>query len=450
MACASAMAGATFRRKTGVELLVMMNRWLPWTVLLLLLLVMAAPAHAGQVIDDDKAKLNIGGDVKGFFVGIFPYDHLIMPEDPIGQGVLDFRFKMDGSVGRWLRYTFHHQASASMFSEPFEMTMSAAGGSGEEFPQAVDLSWEAIDGDSYQFNGRMDRAALTFRVPHVDITVGRQPISFGSAYFFNPMDLVAPFSPVVIDQEYKPGIDAVRADVFIGMSSKITVVGAYAGDWDWEGMILAGHGSFTVGVTDIGFFVGEVHKETVLGVDVWSALGPVGIHGEATVTFHDPDESPFVRAALGADVMPMAGLSLMAEFYYQGIGAKDPGDYLAFATSERFERGELWSMGRWYGALSASYELMPLINVNLAAIANLGDPSMILAPGMSWSVADNAVLGAGFYFAIGERPGELDMEALLEDLTAAPTEEQLMDAIPVNSEFGLSPSMAFVQMKMYF
>ncbi len=428
-----------------------MNSWLPRTTLALLLLgCFPNAAHAGQVIDEEKAKLNVGGDVKGFFVGIFPYEHMLMPEDPIGQGVLDFRFKMDGSVGRWLQYSFHHQAAATMYSEPFEMSMSAAGGTGQEIPQALDLSWEAVDGDSYQVNGRMDRASLTFRVPHLDVTVGRQPISFGSAYFFNPMDLVAPFSPVVIDQEYKPGIDAVRADIFIGMSNKITLVGAYAGDWDWEGTILAGHGSFTVGVTDIGFFLGEVHKETVLGVDVWSAIGPVGVHGEATLTFYDPDEKPFVRASLGADVVPAAGLSLMAEFYYQGCGADDPGDYLAFAASERFERGELWSMGRWYGALSASYEVMPLINVNLAAIANLADPSMLLAPGMSWSVSDNAVLGAGFYFAIGERPDELDLEALVEELMAVPTEEQIIDAIPVNSEFGLSPSMAFVQMKMYF
>ncbi len=427
--------------------------WRParWIAVVALVLGLAAPADAARIVDDDAATLDLGGDIKTYGVGMFPYDHFLMPEDPVGQGVFGFRAKLDGGIGRWFRYSLHHQLGATVMSEAMALTMSptGGGGGGVETPQAVDLSWAAVEGDTHTISGRMDRMWVSFRVPHFDLTVGRQPVYFGSAFFFTPMDLVSPFSPVVIDREYKPGIDAVRADIYIGMSGKISLVAAHAGSWDWEGSILAAHGGFTVGVFDLGFFAGEIYKSTVLGVDFSGSLGPVSVYGEGTVTL-EKDETPFVRAVVGASHRFGFGMTLMGEFYVQTVGGADPQDYLPLTATARFQRGELWAMGRYYGALTLTYELAPLMNVSAFVVSNLRDPSFLVGPGLTWSVADNVELAAGLYLALGKRPDEMDEMDFLNDDFSLKTEEEILAAIPLNSEFGVSPSMAYVNMKVYF
>lgn len=439
----------------------MERRTLPGLLLVLAVTVAAAtPSRAATLVSSDEATFALGGDVKAFFIGIWPYDHFLMPEDPIAQGALDFRLKMEGSFGSWMRYGFHHTATAQAFSVPFAMAgtqMAGTGGSGT--PEAADLSWSLVGTDNYSFVGRMDRAWFKLSVPHLDLTVGRQPISFGSAYFFTPMDLVAPFTPTTIDREYKPGFDAVRADAFFGTSGKITVAAAYVGDgdrkWHMDDVVIAGHGSFTLGVYDIGLFFGSVHRDLVWGVDFVGAIGPVGVQGEATLTkvsklYKDDDRRDwFVRAVLGANVL-LGDLNLMAEVYYQSIGKASPEHYLLLTTADRYERGEIWAMGRWYAALSAAYALTPLINVNLALIANLQDPSMLIAPGFGWSVGNNVELGVGGYVGLGQRPGEMDEMDLLDADFTLKSEDELLRAIPIRSEFGLTPAMTYVQIKVYF
>jgi len=420
--------------------------------LALLAAAAAGPARAARVVDTDESALDLGGDFKVFGVGVFPYEHLLMLEDPSGQGVFDLRLKLEGSYGRWLRYGVHHQAAAVVMSEAMAIGLSpTAGSTASEYPQAVDLSWDGIETDRFQLRGRLDRLFVAFSVPHFDLTLGRQPISFGAGLFFTPMDLVAPFSPVVIDQSYKPGVDAVRADGFIGMSGHVAVVAAYAGDeWAADEMVFAAFGSATVGTTDIGLFAGHVHDDWVVGANALGGIGPVAVHGEATVTFKPYHRNPDLRAVIGASGKPHADVNLAAEIYVQTLGATDPEDYLQLTARDRFQRGELWAMGRWYAALSVGWQAMPLVGFNAFAIANLTDGSFLVGPGLSWSVADNAELAVGGYLALGRRPDDMEpMDLVNPDFTPM-TEEQALAAIPLNSEFGFYPNMAYVQLKTYF
>ncbi len=419
-------------------------------------LALPVPSQAARVADTGYSFLDLGGDVKGFYTGVFGYDHMLMPDDPIAQASLDLRLKFDGGYGNWLRYSFHHNATATLASGALDLggAFSPAGTGGSGVPEAFDMAWEQTRTDAFSLTGRMDRVWIGLSVPHLDIKIGRQPLSFGSTYFFTPMDLVAPFSPTVVDREYKPGVDAVRVDGYIGTSGKLTAVAAYAGDWDLDGLVIAGHGSMTVGVYDIGLFVGSIHRETVLGVDFVGALGPVGFRGEATITFRkdhiERKKQPFVRAVLSADHALPNNVHLTGEVYYQSFGGKDPEDYLRLTATDRFERGEVWAMGRWYAALSVSFEITPLVSGSAFAIANLADGSFLLGPSFAWSIADNADLSFGANVGLGKRPGEIELEDFFHPDFTPLSEAEILDMIPVESEFGLIPAMAFVQMRAYF
>ena len=267
---------------------------------------------------------------------------------------------------------------------------------------------------------------------------------------FTPMDLVNPFNPATVDSEYRPGVDSVRADVYWGFSNQVTLAAAYAGSWDLEGTILAAYGQTTLGLWDLGLFGAVVHEDLVGGVAVAGSVGPVGVTAEATVTRppEDADEEPFVRATAGGMWIPHERLSLTGSVYFQSNGADDPDDYLKKYLEPRYERGELWAVGRWYAGVSAGFQINPTLSASLFAIANLGDLSAMVGPGLAWSVSDRSDLVLSGYYGLGERPDDLTWDDVFA--SGATTEDEFLDLVGVNSEFGLIPALVFAEWKAYF
>ena len=96
-------------------------------------------------------------------------------------------------------------------------------------------------------------------------------------------------------------------------------------------------------------------------------------------------------------------------------------------------------MGVLYAGLGISQEIVPTFTANLTVLGNLLDPSAFLAPGVSWSVSENADVIAGGYVGLGKRPDD-------ELITMQDFEFDL----GVQSEFGLLPTTFFVQVRSYF
>jgi len=423
-------------------------------------LLAPSPAGAVSVVDNERISLDLGGDIKGRFFAMFPYEHLLMPEDPIGQASLLARAHLELSIADFIHISAHHQLAADILSGSLAISGAMLGDpSAQGAPEAIPMSWSAFDEESqFQLRGRMDRLSLRLRLAHMDLKVGRQPVSFGSTWFFTPLDLVAPFSPTVIDREYKPGIDAVRADFYIGTATQVTAVAAYAGSWQLDGMILAANGRINLGLWDLSILLGAIHEDFVAGIDATGSIGDFAVRAAATLTVppqndsgdESKNEDPFLRIVLGGDYRTPFGLSVMAEIYYQDIGEIDPAQYLRFAQSPRFVRGELWSMGRLYGAVSLAYELNPLISTNVALTVNILDGSALLSPGISWSIANNADLVFGAMFALGKPPADIELIDLIREDGSLVTAEDFDEIFKPRSEFGLMPHTAYLQINSYF
>lgn len=396
----------------------------------LLLALAAADPREDRAEDRDPAVVaELRGDVKSFYVASFPYESPLFPSDPQGLGILDGRVKLEVRAGETWTLQAHHA-----------VTFLPGGGAGvgslrtgvaPSAPEAVPLTWVAVDGAGLRVQGRTDRLVLTASTPGLDVSLGRQAISSGTGLFFTPLDLVAPFSPAVIDQSYKPGVDALRVDGYLGATGRITGVAAYAGSWDGDGLVGAAFGSGTVGVTELGGFAGWVRGDAVLGATLVTALGPVGVHGDAALTLPDlagAGGDPFARAVVGADWRPFSTTTLMAEAYVQTLGAADPSGYLAFAQDRRFASGELWLLGRAYVGAAWAQEIVPTLSSSLGVVANLEDPSALLTPSLAWSVADEATVGVGGFVGLGKRP----------------------QGLALGSEFGTYPITGFAQVSAYF
>jgi hypothetical protein len=398
---------------------------------------------------------DIGGDFKQFFIAGFPYDHLFMPEEPYGQGFVDGRLKLKWRVNSNISFEAHHVLTMGSARTPsqLELELSALGptegsasaigvisGVGLQAPEAIDLSWGTEGDGALSVQGRTDRLNMKATFGTVDLQIGRQPVVFGNAFIFNPRDLVLPFSASVIDAEYKPGVDAMRADVYVGTSGQITAVAAYMGDWNVDQMFYAIDAKMTVASTDISGFLGEVQGDHVVGAGFSANLGPVGWTGDSTVTLSD-DTDPFVRGSTGILARPGEKTTLNAELYVQTNGADSSEGYLAFAEGDpRFQRGEVWLMGRYYGAFGVTQELHPLLTGSTFVVANLADGSGMVSASLSFSASDNIQINTGAYFGAGERPQDIDLAGLM----LSPT------GFDVRSEFGMVPTMVYAQTLAYF
>ena len=108
-----------------------------------------------------------------------------------------------------------------------------------------------------------------------------------------------------------------------------------------------------------------------------------------------------MRAVVGADGRPHEKLTLSGELYLQTFGATDPDDVPEIVSQPRFARGEVWTTGLLYGAASAAVEVTPLVGLNGVLLANLTDPSALAMVSLSWSVSDEATVGAGVMAGLG-------------------------------------------------
>ena len=426
--------------------------------------LLVAAAGAALAADDGPVQVDVHGDVKSFLVATIPYENELytslglFPEDPTAQGILDGRLKLEVDAGA-VRLLAHHAVTALTPAAALSTTQT---GVGLTAPQVVDLTWQAwapeegetAARDAMVLRGRTDRLVISADAGPLTLRAGRQPISLGNGLAFTPMDLISPFFPTTVDQEYKPGVDAVVADLFFGVSTQISTIVAYvhpepvvdAEEWGVEGMAYALYAQHPFWRHDVGLLLGEIRGDEVLGLTVASYAGPVALHGDVTYTLPaDTDEAPFLRAVAGALWVPRGGTTLTGEVYHQTLGAAATEDYLSQLSGERYARGELWLAGRTYAAVTLGQEITPLIQGTLAVVANLADPSALVAPGVNVSVSDEVQLVVGGFTGVGERPDDDEIQGML-----FMDEEELNQALGLNSEFGFYPASAYVQLKAYF
>lgn len=320
--------------------------------------------------------------------------------------------------------------------------------------RALDDTWAHTQEEDFSGSLWLDRAAVMIYGEHADITLGRQAITFGTAYFWNPMDVFLAFDATQFDRDYKPGVDAVRADIPVGMLSEVNLVyspgrelgrdGGYVSerwaDASWYGSALLAHARFHHSGWDFTGLAGKVYGGCRFGAGATGETGPLALRFEAaafvdagsaeTVPPPGPDlYEDYVEAVIGAGHRWTNSLDLEFEYLFNGAGSRR-GDYQTAWL--RYRQGAILHLGRHLLGGTASYEFTPLLNGRFLAIYSLTDRSAQLQSFLSYSLSNNAELLAGAAFNFGERPS------------------LGMGGIEIRSEFGLFPHFYFLEIKQYF
>lgn len=301
----------------------------------------------------------------------------------------------------------------------------------------------------------LDRFNVKVALDSMDLTIGRQAVTFGKAHFWNPLDVYLPFDPNQFDRDYKPGVDALRADIPLGDFSGITLLGVLGREMDDSGNYVDGDQTFDVnryGSSVLGRFFknikgwdialqgGKVYGGYQLGGGMVGDVKGLEVRAEAAYfKSHDSPalDPPFMGDLFEDHLTAVIGLGrrfensliLEIECLYNGGGESDDFNVAAL----RLERGAIRHLGRHLAGFLASYEFTALLIGQLTALYSLSDASLALQPSMTFSVSNNSELIAGAGLNFGRRP-----------------ETTPMGQTVIRSEFGSYPHFFFVEFKIYF
>ncbi len=321
--------------------------------------------------------------------------------------------------------------------------------------RAVDDTREWVSEEREQASLWLDRFNLRLSGAWADLTLGRQALTFGKAYFWNPLDVYLPFDARQFDREYKAGVDALRLDVALGDLAGVTLVGVvgreldlqggYAGsdrtvDASWYGSsVLARWFTHQKG-WDFAVQGGKIYGGWQLGGALVGEHRGLEVRAEAA--FFRADSGPALPPPLEGDLFEDAltavlglghrfdnSLTLQAEYLYNGGG----GSHDLSAALLRFRNQALLHLGRHLAGFLISYEILPVLVGQCAAIYSLTDSSLHVQPTLNLSLSDNSALLLGAALNLGARP-----------------QFDLFEGLRIPSEFGAYPSLIFAEIIVYF
>ena len=273
----------------------------------------------------------------------------------------------------------------------------------------ADLGWTLEESDHVLWRHRFDRLSLAWSpIDILEITIGRQTISWATTLLLTPTDPFVPFDPSDPFREYRAGVDALRVQVFPSPLSELDFVlrptkteVAVLGE-DTTTLTLLARGRTTWKGWEISAWAGALHDEPAAAVGTTGGIGSLALRGEASLR-EDNDDLKF-RGTVGVDTRIEAfdrDLYLVFEYQHDGLGASSASDLARVFESDPFARGELQTLGRDVAVGQASYQLHPLASAQLLVLWNLNDGSALLAPAASYSVTNEARARAGLFWGIG-------------------------------------------------
>ena len=267
----------------------------------------------------------------------------------------------------------------------------------------LDLQSSAVDRDHFRWLHRLDRLNVAWQANDaVELSLGRQAVSWGTTLFLTPADPFIPFSPADPFRVYRGGIDAARARLYPSPLSEIDVVVRPSRTPAGEETTALARGLTTWRNWEISGWGGSLYGDAAGAVAAAGGLGVWAIRFEAVL--RDFQGTVTGRGTVGLDrrlTVYGRDMGLVVEYQRDGRGAAAPEDFARIFRSPEFLRAEYQVYGRDEAAVQASYQIHPLLSVAGLWLWNLNDRSAIVAPSFSYSAGDETSIAGGVFFGVG-------------------------------------------------
>ena len=261
----------------------------------------------------------------------------------------------------------------------------------------------------------LDNFYMKLSFEYADLTVGRQQISPGVGYAWNPVDIFN--SKSLMDPSYEQtGVSALRLDIPLGDRSTLsgivlpedmlkestqyyalkTSVGsfdvatimAYESERDWMVPLLGRYdvternllGASVIGeILNWGVWIEGAQNTLKLEMPPWSSYRP-----------EDPEER-FTEFVIGVDHTFDNSLYVLGEFLHNEFGVKKKADLSLYSYLYALE-GETNSLMQDYTFLYLMHPTFDYVSLSAIAFANLNDNSGVFSPMLDWNVFEDTNL----------------------------------------------------------
>ncbi len=262
------------------------------------------------------------------------------------------------------------------------------------------LSPETRENYILDFSNRefLDNAFLRISFKGFDLTIGKQQISPGAGYAWNPTDIFNIKS--VLDPTYEQaGQNAVRADIPVGESSNLLLI--YSPDKNARESGKFIRYKATIGHFDVSILGGEKYwnlsdfhnsvfrkeRRRLSGMDLSGEMLGIGVWAEWAYNYMELSDD-FFEGLVGFDFTFESGLYILNELYRNEQGKNDQNDYnLNDWLRNIYAETRALARDQWYSYMS--YPATDLLNIGFSAITALNDGSLAFVPMAVYNFDDN-------------------------------------------------------------
>ena len=411
--------------------------------LLAVWLILAASATAAE-------ELNLSAYFKNFSTAIHPAEYST-GSDPTTDPMLSMnnRLRLNAAYrhSRLLAFSASYDLSARLqHRDLFKGDLFSVGLASGRY-RVADLDRQISPTDnktpaSFALYQNLDRLSASLAFPKFDLIIGRQAIAWGSARAVNPTDILTPYAFNELDTEDRPGVDAARIRIPIGFMGEIDAGYVAGEDFDAERSAWYLRGKYYLFRTDISAVVIRFNHHLMIGFDLARAIGGAGFWAEMAwvdVDAFDSDNGlncdDYFRSTIGGDYSFGGNTYAFIEYHFNQVGSNQAEEYHQALLHPAYSDGAVYLMGQHYLIPGVSLQVSPLVTAGGQILANLGDPSLLVAPNLEYNIAENIYLSAGAYIGLGSAPS-----VTLEELSG----------LRFDSEFGAYSDAYFMSLRTYF
>jgi len=381
--------------------------------------VVVTCALAGTVVADETTS-EIGGRVSPQ-VAVTTYPDTSIFEDIFGSSsadsAVDARVVFGLQHDRW-SFDVDYQL-IGVYGDRLEFTRELPEELRFLFPhlpddrtRLFDLTHVLTDSGKTAALQRLDRLAVGFASDRAVMKFGRQAISWGNGLIYTVMDIFNPFDPAAVDKEYKTGDDMLYGQVLRSNGDDVQGVMVFRRD-PFTSDVEADQGSLAfkyhhmASISEYDALAARHYGDTLLGAGMNYSVGGAVWRGDLVFTFTDDDTVASLVTSLSQSwTWSGTNVSGVAEYFYNGFG-QSGGCYSPECLEqnpellERVARGELFTLGQHYIALSAMVEVHPLFLLTPNVFLNVADPSALIQVVFQNDLRENLLLWSSLAVPIG-------------------------------------------------
>jgi hypothetical protein len=344
-------------------------------------------------------------------------------EEWSGVAINRLRLNLSWSPAQWLSFSLAEDVYATI-QDPLLATGLRPGGLNPEAASGYRLTaWTTRllprggePAGNFELSHNPDRCFALIKLPFADVTVGRQPVSWGSSRVVSPTDIIVPFSFSELDKEERFGVDALRVRIPAGALGEVDAGWVMGKDFRAERSAFFLRGKVNVFKTDLSLIVLDFRRHLLLGLDLSRSLGQAGSWLECAYVVNNPfhstavqEEANYFRLSAGLDGQLFSGVYTFAEYHYSSAGAAAPEDYPLLPAKNAFRDGAVYLLGRHYGTVGATFQLTPLLSGVVLVLHNFSDGSWCLGPQVEYNIRQDVYLAAGAFLFAGKSRSEFEL-----------------------------------------